>query len=125
MNRKASTKIAVTVGGNGKSAPIIDLDESNFDQTITESPVPILIDFFASWCGPCHMLAPVLEEIAKEQGENLKVAKVDVDTSPRLIIRFGIGNIPTLLFFKDGELKDQLVGRTTKAELISRLKSLN
>ena len=125
MNRKASTNIAVTVDGNGKSASIIDLDESNIDQTITESPVPILIDFFASWCGPCHMLAPVLDEIAMEQGENLKLAKVDVDTSPRLIIRFGIVNIPTLLFFKDGELKDQLVGRTTKAELISRLKSLN
>ena len=125
MNRKASTKIAVTVAGNGKSASIIDLDESNFDQTIRESPVPILIDFFASWCGPCHMLAPVLDEIAMEQGENLKLAKVDVDTSPRLIIRFGISNIPTVLFFKDGELKDQLVGRTTKAELISRLKSLN
>ena len=124
MNRKASTKIAVTVGGNGKSASIIDLDESNFDQTIRESPVPILIDFFASWCGPCHMLAPVLDEIAMEQSENLKLAKVDVDTSPRLIIRFGISNIPTLLFFKDGELKDQLVGPTTKAELIFRLKTL-
>jgi thioredoxin 1 len=101
------------------------LDESNIDQTITESPVPILIDFFASWCGPCQMLAPVLDEIAMEQGENLKVAKVDVDTSPRLIVRFGIVNIPTLLFFKDGELKDQLFGGTTKAELISRLKGLN
>jgi thioredoxin 1 len=125
MNRKASTKVAVRIGGNGKSAPIIDLDESNFDQTIRESPVPILVDFFAFWCGPCHMLAPVLDEIAIEQSENLKVAKVDVDTSPRLIQRFGIGNIPTLLFFKDGEVKDQLVGRTTKAELIARLKSLN
>lgn len=71
------------------------------------------------------MLAPVLDEIAMEQGENLKVAKVDVDTSPRLIVRFGIVNIPTLLFFKDGELKDQLFGGTTKAELISRLKGLN
>ena len=71
------------------------------------------------------MLAPVLDEIAMEQSENLKLAKVDVDTSPGLVSRFGIRNIPTLLFFKDGELKDQLVGRTTKAELISRLKGLN
>ena len=71
------------------------------------------------------MLAPVLDEIAMEQGEHLRVAKVNVDTSPRLIVRFGISSIPTLLFFKNGEVKDQLVGRTTKAELISRLKSLN
>jgi thioredoxin 1 len=101
------------------------LDESNFDQTITESSVPILVEFFAPWCGPCRMLAPVLDEIATEQGGNLKMARVDVDNSPRFIVRFGIRNIPTLVFFKDGEVKDQVVGLTTKAELISRLKTLS
>ena len=122
---KGSTNVPVTTGGNGKSASIIDLDESNFDQTISDSPVPILVNFFAPWCGPCRMLAPVLDEIAMEQGENLKVAKVDVDTSPRFIIRFGILNIPTLLFFKGGEVKDQLAGLATKAKVIFRLKTLN
>jgi thioredoxin 1 len=100
------------------------LNESNFDQSISESPVPILVDFSASWCGPCRMIAPVLDEIAKEQGANVKVAKVDVDNSPTLSSRFGIHRVPTLLFFKGGELKDQVVGLTSKADLISRLKAL-
>ncbi len=125
MNRKAPTKVAVTIGDNGEYASIIDLEESNFDQTITGSPVPILVDFSASWCGPCRMIAPLLDEIAKEHGGKLKIARVDVDNSPRFILRFGIRNIPTLVFFKDGEVKDQVVGLTTKAELISRLKTLS
>jgi len=125
VNKKAPTKVAVTIGDNGEYASIIDLEESNFDQTITGSPVPILVDFFASWCGPCRMIAPLLDEIAKEHGGKLKIARVDVDNSPRFILRFGIRNIPTLVFFKDGEVKDQVVGLTTKAELISRLKTLS
>jgi thioredoxin 1 len=125
VNRKASTKVAVTIGDNGEYASIIDLEESNFDQTISGSTVPMLVDFFAPWCRHCRTIAPVLDEIAKEQGGNLKIARVDVDNSPRFIARFGIRNIPTLAFFKDGEVKDQVVGLTAKAELISRLKSLS
>ena len=124
MNRKLSTKVAVAIGGRGEYASIIDLNEFNFDQTISESPVPILVDFFASWCGPCRKIAPVLDEIAKEQGENVKIARVDVDTNPSLSSRFGIRNVPTLLFFKGGEVRDQVVGLTSKADLISRLKTL-
>jgi thioredoxin 1 len=125
VKRKAPTKVAVTNGDNGEDASIIDLEESNFDQTITGSPVPILVDFFASWCGSCRMIAPLLDEIAQEHGGKLKIARVDVDNSPRFILRFAIRNIPTLVFFKDGEVKDQVVGLTTKAELISRLKTLS
>lgn len=125
VNGKTLAKVAVTIGDNREYASIIDLDESNFDQRISKSPVPILVDFCTSWCGPCRILALVLDEIAKEQGENLKIAKVDVNNSPGFTSRLRIHNIPTLVFFKDGEMKDQVVGLTSKADLISRLKTLN
>jgi thioredoxin 1 len=106
------------------TASVIHLDETSFDKTVGVSNVPVLVDFWATWCGPCRMIAPVLEEIAKEEGENVRVGKVDVDSNPALSNRFGIRNIPTLLFFKGGEVKDQVVGLTSKAELVKRLQAL-
>jgi thioredoxin len=106
------------------TASVLHLDESNFDQTISVSDVPVLVDFWASWCGPCRMIAPVLDEIAKEQGEKVRIVKIDVDANPEISNRFGIRNIPTLLFFKGGEVKDQVVGLTSKADLVGRLNAL-
>jgi thioredoxin 1 len=124
MNRKLANSVAGVIGGSSQFTSIIHLDESNFDQAIRESTVPVLVDFCASWCGPCRMIAPVSDEIAKERAESVKIVRVDVDNSPNLSNRFGIRNIPTLLFFKGGEVKDQVVGLTGKADLISRLETL-
>ena len=110
---------------NSISSPsVIHLDEGTFDQALRDSNVPVLVDFWATWCAPCRMIAPVLEEIAEEQTEAVRIVKVDADNNPELSNRFGIRNIPTLLFFKGGELKDQVVGLTSKADLISRLNAL-
>ncbi|MBV8176354.1 MAG: thioredoxin [Verrucomicrobia bacterium] len=106
------------------TASVIHLDEATFDQTISDSDVPILVDFWATWCDPCRMIAPVLDEIAEEQADAVRIVKVDVDNNRELSNRCEIRNIPTLFFFKGGELKDQVVGLTTKADLISRLNAL-
>ena len=125
MNRKLAKKASVLFGGSSQYESLIHLNESNLDQTISQSPVPILVHFSASWCDPCRMIAPVLDEIAKEQRDVVKIARVDVDDSPSLSSRFAIRRVPTLLFFKGGEVRDQVVGLTSKAVLISRLKTLN
>jgi thioredoxin 1 len=125
MIRRLTKKVAVLFGGNSQYASLIHLNESNFDQTISQSSVPILVHFSASWCRPCRMIAPVLDEIAKEQGDVVKIAKVDVDANPSLSSRFEIRRVPTLLFFKDGGMRDQVVGFTSKVDLIFRLKTLN
>jgi thioredoxin len=106
------------------TATVTHLDEENFDQAIRDSKVPVLVDFWATWCGPCQMIAPVLDEIAKEQGDAIRIVKVDVDQNQTIADRFGVRNVPTLLFFKGGEVRDQVVGVTSKADLVSRLNAL-
>ncbi|MGB8353566.1 MAG: thioredoxin [Chthoniobacteraceae bacterium] len=103
---------------------VVTITEANFDQEVLKSSGPILLDFWAEWCGPCKMIAPILDEIATEKNGAVKIGKVDVDSNQALSARFQIRAIPTLLFFKDGEVKEQVVGMTSKKELIAKIESL-
>ena len=104
--------------------PTIEINEANFEAEVLKSSQPVLVDFWAEWCGPCKMLAPVLEEIATEQNNGVKVAKINVDDHPALAARFGIRSIPTLLYFADGELRNQTVGVVSKKTILSNLQGL-
>ncbi len=96
----------------------------NFEEKVINSSTPVLVDFWAEWCGPCKALAPVLEEISQEAGEKAQVVKVNVDENGDLAQKYGIRGIPTLIFFKDGEAKKTLVGNQPKAEIQASLNEL-
>ncbi len=100
------------------------LTSATFDEALAVSKGPLLVDFWAPWCGPCRALAPVLEQIARERAGRTTVAKVNVDEEPSLAGRFGIQAIPVLMFFKDGALVDRLVGAVPKTEIVKRLDAL-
>jgi thioredoxin 1 len=93
---------------------IKNVTETEFDSQVLKSTVPVLVDFWAEWCGPCKMIAPVLEELAGEMGDQVKIAKVDVDSEQGLAAKYGISAIPTLLLFKGGQIVDQMRGAKNK-----------
>jgi thioredoxin len=101
----------------------VTLTERNFAEMVAATP-RMLVDFWAPWCGPCRAVAPVLEELARAEAGRIVVAKVNVDEEPTLAQRYQVQAIPTLLFFKDGEVKDTMVGAPPKAELVRRLNAL-
>jgi thioredoxin 1 len=102
----------------------ININEASFERAVLQSPVPTLVDFWASWCGPCKMIAPVLNEIARESDGRFRIAKVNIDDEPSLMQRFGVRAVPTLLFFNKGELKEQVVGGQPKKAILDRLNNL-
>ncbi len=100
---------------------IVHLTDSNFKKEVLESDLPVLVDFWASWCGPCKMIAPLVEELAGEFDRKIKVGKVDVDENPNTAGQFGIMSIPTLMFFKDGKVMEQAVGALSKADIKKKI----
>jgi thioredoxin 1 len=99
------------------AANIVTLTDANFSEQVLKSTTPVLVDFWAEWCGPCKMIAPVLDELAGEYDGKVKIGKVNIDEHQQLAINYGINSIPTLLFFKDGQVADQVVGMRSKRDL--------
>jgi thioredoxin 1 len=109
---------------NSTTSPTVTLDDSNFEKEVTHCDQTVLVDFWAPWCGPCKMIAPLLDEIATEKAGSVKVAKVNVDENQSLSVKYNVRAIPALLFFKNGQLRDQVVGMTTRKDLLGRLDAL-
>jgi thioredoxin 1 len=103
------------------AANIVTLTEANFQEEVLESPTPVLVDFWAEWCGPCKMIAPILDDLASEYDGKVKVGKVNIDEFQSIATQYGIRAIPTLLIFKDGEVAEQVVGLRSKRDLKANL----
>jgi len=102
----------------------IELNQSNFDEIVNQSEKPVVIDFWAEWCGPCRMIAPIIEELAEEYKDKIIVCKLNVDENPELTSKFFIRNIPTVLFIKNGEIVDKQVGAAPKNLFINKIENL-
>lgn len=100
----------------------IKITGENFEKEVIKSDIPVLLDFFATWCGPCRMIAPFIEEIAEEYEGKVKVCKLDVDEASELAVAYGVSSIPTIMVFKNGEVAAKAVGYRTKAELEDMIK---
>jgi thioredoxin 1 len=102
----------------------LEVNDSNFDDVVLKSDKPVMVDFWAEWCGPCRMIAPAVEEISREFAGKVVVAKCDVDNSTGVATKFGIRNIPTVLFFKNGKVADRQVGVVPKSNFVNKLNTL-
>jgi thioredoxin 1 len=102
----------------------LEVNDSNFEETVVKAGKPAVVDFWAEWCGPCRMIAPIIEELSKDYSDKIVVAKCDVDNSPAIAAKFGIRNIPTILFFKNGAIADKQVGAAPKNVFVNKINAL-
>jgi thioredoxin 1 len=103
---------------------LIEITDDNFETEVTNSDKPVLIDFWAVWCGPCKLIASIVEELATEYDGKVKIGKLDVDSNQQTSIKFGVRSIPTLLLFKDGKLKETIIGAVPKKNIVDKLNSI-
>lgn len=104
--------------------PAIHFTDSGFEKDVVNSNMPVLVDFFATWCGPCRMMSPIVDELADEYAGKVKIGKLDVDENPQTSMKFGVQSIPTMIFFKDGQAKDTVIGFQSKDNLKAKLDAL-
>ncbi len=102
----------------------LEASDGNFDELVLKSDKPVIVDFWAEWCGPCRMVGPIVEEVGADYEGKVVVAKLDVDSNPGITAKYGIRNIPTILFFKNGELVDKQVGAVPKSTIVNKLEVL-
>jgi thioredoxin 1 len=102
----------------------IEITDQNFEQEVLKSDVPVVIDFWAIWCGPCRLIAPIMDELAEEYAGRVKIGKLDVDVNQQTAIKYGVRSIPTVLYFKDGEVKDMVIGAVNKSVFKEKLEKL-
>lgn len=102
----------------------LEATDGNFEQLVLQAELPVIVDFWAEWCGPCRMVGPIVEEVGTDYEGKAVVAKVDVDSNPGITAKYGIRNIPTILFFKNGEVADKQVGAVPKSTIVAKLEPL-
>jgi len=106
------------------SESVLHVTDANFEKQVLQSPLPALVDFWAAWCAPCRMISPIVEELAEEYKDRVRVAKLNVDDNATTPAQYGVRGIPALLFFKNGELVDQIIGAVPKTQVVSLLEKL-
>ncbi len=103
---------------------LMEVTDATFEQEVINSDLPVIVDFWAVWCGPCKMIAPIMEDISQEYDGKIKVAKVDVDNNPNIAVKYGIRSIPTVMIFQDGKVKEQVIGAYPKAHFVDKVENI-